>query len=151
VDTISNARVTLREITKATLWPILKLDVAEDQKQFVAPNSVSIAEAHFSDSAWFRAIYADDEPVGFVMLNLDEDKPEYWVWRLMIGEGHQCKGYGSTAMRRVIERVQGLPGARELFVSYSPGDGNASPFYQKLGFKETGEWLDGEKVMKLLF
>jgi len=54
VDTISNARVTLREITKATLWPILKLDVAEDQKQFVAPNSVSIAEAHFSDSAWFR-------------------------------------------------------------------------------------------------
>lgn len=150
MDTITRTQVTLREVTQDTLWSVLKLEVWEDQKKFVASNAVSIAEAYFSEQAWFRAIYADEDPVGFVMLHLDEGKPEYWMWRLMIDQGHQRKGYASAAMRQVIEHVLGLPGAQELLVSYTPGEGNPSPFYRKLGFKETGEWVDGEKVMKLV-
>ena len=30
---------------------------------------MSISEAHFWPTGWFRAIYADDTPVGFVMID----------------------------------------------------------------------------------
>jgi diamine N-acetyltransferase len=40
--------VTLREITADTVTPVIKLSVAENQKGFVAPNSVSLAQAHFA-------------------------------------------------------------------------------------------------------
>jgi diamine N-acetyltransferase len=146
----TDVAVTLREITEETLWPVLKLEVAEEQRGFVASNAVSIAQAHFSEHAWFRAIYADDTPVGFVMLYLNQDKPLYGVWRFMVDEDHQRKGYGSKAMRQVIEYVKSLPKAEELLVSYAPGEGDPSPFYKKCGFVETGEWEGGEKVMKLV-
>ena len=145
----STPRISLEEITAETVWPIMKLQVAEEQKSFVAPNANSIAEAYFSKEAWFRAIYADDDPVGFVMLFADEKKPEYFLWRLMIDQDHQGKGFGYMAMELVIEHVKTLPGAVVLLTSYVPGDGDPSPFYYKLGFEETGEIADGEKVLKL--
>jgi len=71
----NNTKITLKEITAKTVWPIMKLNVAENQKSFVAPNANSIAEAYFTKEALFRAIYAADDPVGFVMLYTDEKKP----------------------------------------------------------------------------
>ena len=144
-----NIDVTLQEITEETLEDILKLQVTEDQKQFVATNAKSIAQAHFSKHAWFRAIYAGDTPVGFVMLYIDEQASDYDVWRFMIDEHHQGKGYGTAAMQQVIAHVKGLPNAKELFLSYVPAEGSPLPFYEKCGFVETGEWDDQEKVMKL--
>ena len=143
------AEVALREITEETLRPILQMEVGDDQKVFVAPNAVSIAQAYFSNNAWFRAIYADHTPVGFVMLYVDEDTPEYGVWRLMIDKEHQGHGFGKKAMHQVIDRVREMPNAEKLTVSYVPGEGNPSRFYRKLGFVETGEWEDDEKVMVL--
>ena len=141
--------ITLLEITQDTLWPIMNLSVSENQRSFVAPNANSIAEAYYSKEAWFRGIYLGDQPVGFVMLYADQEKPEYFLWRLMIDKDHQGKGYGYLAMERVIEYVKTLPEAKELLTSYVPGDGDPSPFYYKLGFKETGEIIDGENVLKL--
>lgn len=128
----------------------MKMNVADNQRSFVAPNAFSIAEAYFSNEAWFRAIYAGEEPVGFVMLHIDKTKPEFYLWRLMIAMQHQGKGYGYQAMELVIDYVKTLPGAKELLTSYVPGDGNPAPFYYKLGFIETGEWEDDEKVLKLI-
>lgn len=141
--------VTLREITQETLQPILKLEVRDDQSHFVAGNAVSIAQAHFSDHAWFRAIFANETPVGFVMVYVDEDKPEYFLWRFMIDKNHQGKGYGYRALELVIEHVRTLPNASEMFTSYVPGEGSPGPFYGRLGFIETGEVLDDENVMRL--
>ena len=143
------ARITLREITEETLQSILDLDVTERQKQFVAPNVKSIAQAHFSEHAWFRAIYAGETPVGFVMLYLDTETPEYYLWRLMVDHRYQRRGYGAAAMRQVIDFVQQQPNARELGTSYVPGDGCPAPFYRLLGFEETGKWYEGERVMVL--
>ena len=82
------ATVSLREITQETVNFILNLRVAKEQEQFVASNAVSIAEAHFSAEAWFRAIYADETPVGFLMLSDQPDKGEYFLWRFMVDVQH---------------------------------------------------------------
>ena len=145
-----DSKVTLREITKETVRPICKLKVAEPQNRFVAPNAVSIAEAYFYDTAWFRAIYADDTPVGFLMLEIQPDKPEYYLWRMMIADGYQKMGFGYKAMEQVIEYVKTLPNAAEFLTSCVPGDGSPEGFYNKLGFVRTGEMEDEEVVLKLV-
>lgn len=52
--TAPSDQVTLREITSETVIPVIKLAVAERQKNFVATNAVSLAQALFSDAAWYR-------------------------------------------------------------------------------------------------
>lgn len=90
-----DAPITLREITKETLREVLMLKVAPEQERFVASNAVSIAQAHFHpEVAWFRAIYADETPVGFLMVEDDLDKPEVYLWRFMIDHRFQKLGYG---------------------------------------------------------
>lgn len=143
-----HSSVSLREITRDTVRPICRIEVAPEQRRFVASIAVSIAEAHYSPEAWYRAIYAGEEPVGFVMLSILPDRPEYAVWRFLIGTGHQGKGYGSAAMRLVIEHVRSL-GAAELLLGYVPGEGEPRAFYEKLGFAPTGAVEDGEIVMAL--
>ena len=70
-----DAQVSLREVTAETVTQVCRLSgtLKPPKSNFVASNAVSIAQAHFSETAWFRAVYADETPVGFVML---DDKPE---------------------------------------------------------------------------
>jgi diamine N-acetyltransferase len=145
----SDTEITLREITAKTLSPILKLKVAEHQNKFVAPNAISIAQAYFAEHAWFRAIYLGDTPVGFVMLHIDLDKPECYLWRYMIDKDHQGKGYGYRGMELVLEHVKSLPGPPEFDLSYVRGEGDPSGFYAKLGFVDTDKMIEGEHIMLL--
>ena len=94
--------VELREITSETVRTICELTVADDQRSFVAPNAVSIAEAHFTPGHWMRAIYADGQPTGFA-LTFDDPSEGYFLWRFMIAEGHQRRGIGRLAMQQVLE------------------------------------------------
>ncbi len=145
----TESEVGLREITEDTVRAICDLKVAGSQQKFVAPNSVSIAQAYFSDKAWFRAIYADESPVGFLMLEKDTEKSEYFLWRMMIDDRYQRMGFGYKAMILLIDYVKTLPRAGELLTSCVPGDGSPEEFYRKLGFERTGE-MDGiEAVMRL--
>jgi diamine N-acetyltransferase len=140
----------LREITGDTLWPIMTLAVAPDQKHFVAGNAESIAQAYFHrEVAWFRAIYADETPVGFLMLEDDVAAQEYHLWRLMIDARYQGHGYGRRAVEQLMDYVRTRPGGSVLTVSCVPGEGSPCPFYERLGFRPTGEIDDGEIVMSL--
>jgi len=146
-----DAVVALREITGETVTTICKLSdtMPEEQTKMVAPNAVSIAQAHFSENAWFRAIYADDTPVGFIMLWDDPEKGEYFLWRLMVAAEYQRKGYGRRAIAQLVDYVKTRPGAKELKASYVPMEGGPKGFYHKLGFEETGEISHGEHVIRL--
>ncbi len=141
--------VSLREITAETVRGVCDLATRESQRNFVAPNAVSLAEALFSDRAWFRGVYAGETAVGFVMLHEDPGKPEYYLWRFMIDGRYQGMGFGRLAMDLVIKRVRSLPGARELLTSVVPGEGSPQEFYERLGFRPTGDWDDGEAVLRL--
>jgi len=106
--------VSLREVTAETVRAICSLEVSPEQRGYVAPNAVSIAQAHFEPRAWFRAVYAGEQPVGFVMLHDDPEKREYYLWRFMIGAEHQGKGYGRAALDLVVEHVTVFEGGRPL-------------------------------------
>jgi len=144
-------QVSLREINRENLRAVLRLDAGDGGKN-VAPNAISIAQAYFYDEAWFRAIHAGDELVGFVMLNdptlcATPEDTHYFLWRLMIDKAHQGKGYGHAAVERLVEHVRTRPGGTELWVSHTTGVEALARFYGSLGFRYTGEEDDGELVM----
>jgi diamine N-acetyltransferase len=142
--------VTLRQITAETVGAVCTLAVHPHQERFVAPNAVSLAQALFEPTAWYRAIYADETLVGFVMLDDDVASQTYFLWRFMIAGQHQGRGFGRRALELVVEHVRTRPGAAELRVSYVPGEGSPGGFYSRFGFAETGEVDDdGEVIMRL--
>jgi diamine N-acetyltransferase len=144
------AVVTLREITRDTVRTITDLKVAPQQTGFVATNAESIAQAYFDrDVAWFRAVYADEIPVGFIMLEDDAANQDYFLWRFMIDARYQGHGYGRRALELLVEYVKTRPGAKALMTSCVPGDGSPWSFYERLGFVPTGEVDEGEIVLRL--
>ena len=144
-------QVTLREITANTVVRICLLSdtLTEPKKYFVAPNAISLAQAHFNEYAWFRAIYAGKAPVGFMMIVDDPDKPEYFLWRFMIAEPFHGRGYGRQAIQRLVEYVKTRPNAKELLVSCGQGEGSPEGFYLKQGFISTGKIDYGELVLRM--
>ncbi len=145
-------QVQLRELTNDNFIGVMNLEVKENQKKFVAPNSVSMAVAHFSRYATMRGIFFGDEPVGFMMLadpvsGEKEFNGMYFLWRFMIDKNHQGKGYGKAAMKLILEYVRNRPNADFLYSSYDPSENGPEKFYlEKMGFEKTGKML-GDEIM----
>ena len=116
-----NSTVSLRPVTKDNLRDILRLKVTEAQEHFVANNAVSLAQAHFTPEAWYRAIYADETPVGFMMLYDDPAKPEYFLWRLLVDARYQRHGYGRQAIALLGRLCQNTPRCQRTARQPQPG------------------------------
>ena len=75
-----------------------------------------------------------------------------------LGDGHRVRlidaryqrmGYGRRAIGLLVEHVRTRPGASELLTSVVPGEGGPQPFYEGLGFAPTGEFDEGEAMLRL--
>ena len=108
---------------------------------------LSLVVPLFDEEAWYRAIYADDQPVGFAMLEVYPDQEVYGIWRFMIAAAHQGRGYGRKAIELLVDHVRGLPGATALLTSHVTAPGDPGPFYEACGFSYTGEVDGGERIM----
>jgi GNAT superfamily N-acetyltransferase len=149
--------VTLREVTDANRLAVLAVRVTPTQERFVGTVAGALADARDvpEGKPWYRAIYADDRPVGFVMVSWDV-KPEppriigpWFLWKLLVDERHQRLGYGRDAVRLVADIVH-ANGAAELLTSCIPGADGPEPFYRRVGFRPTGELdEDGEIILAL--
>lgn len=155
----------LEKVNGKNVWDILNLKVAKSQREFVASNEFSIIEAYTAITANGYAfpfgIYRDDTPVGFLMVGFDVDdywddapaiaKGNYNLWRLMIDEKHQGKGYGREAVRLALDFVRTMPCGRAEYcwLSYEPENVAARELYRSFGFVETGEY-DGEEMIAIL-
>lgn len=154
---MSIVTITLREITEDNSESVLALRCTPDQERFVTSVIDSLAEAGDYPQAnpWFRAVYAGERPVGFVMLSWDVEPqpPEiigpWFLWKLLIDYRHQGMGYGREVVRQIVELVR-AQNATGLLTSYVPGEGSPAGFYSRLGFVPTGE-LDpeGEIILRL--
>jgi diamine N-acetyltransferase len=149
------SRVSLRPITKDTVRTITRLEVAPEQRAYVASNAESLAEANFHPEAWYRGIYLGNEPVGFVMLydeTLRDEQPEVpavSLWRFMVAAPFQRRGIGKAALEQVIEHVRTRPKVEMLFTTCVQGEGSPEPFFVAAGFEPTGEVEDDEVVLAL--
>jgi ribosomal protein S18 acetylase RimI-like enzyme len=101
----------------------------------------SYADALFPDVVngapvvpWLRAIEADGERVGFVMLaDVTTHHPEPYLWRLLIDRRHQRRGIGDRALTLLVDHLRAA-GHRALLVDWNLGPGTPEPFYLRRGF-----------------
>jgi diamine N-acetyltransferase len=150
--------IHFQRLTARNVRQICKLSetLSPQQRRMVGDNAYSIAQAHCSENAWLRAIYADDTPVGFIMLHIGSDYDDgidcagVFLWRFMIAGPFQRKGYGTKAMARLFAHLR-AQGIGELYTSCGVGEASPEGFYRKLGFLPTGEMYDDEieLVLKL--
>ena len=154
--------IHLEKVTGKNVWDILKLEVAEAQRAFVAANGVSIIEAYTAITgnghAFPFGIYDGDTLVGFLMIGFDvddywDDAPEiargnYNLWRLMIDKNHQGRGFGKEAVRLALDFIRAFPCGEAVYcwLSYEPENRAARQLYRSFGFEETGE-MDGEEII----
>jgi diamine N-acetyltransferase len=149
--------VVLRKITDENRDEVVALSIAASQEGYVSSVADSLEEARETPQGnpWYRAIYADDQPVGFVMLswNVAPDPPRiigpWFLWKLLIDERHQGRGYGGEAVK-IVADIARDHGASELLTSYVVGDSSPEPFYTHIGFVPTGEQDEkGEIILTL--
>ncbi|MGN6379296.1 MAG: GNAT family N-acetyltransferase [Gaiellales bacterium] len=127
------------------------MSVSAAQLQFVSSVGGSLREAaeHPGAHAICWGLYDEDTPVGFVMIADEVDGPPYvphFLWKLLIDERHQRRGYGTAALDLVVEYFRGRPGVEEITTSAGEGQGSPIPFYERYGFERTGKIVDDDEV-----
>lgn len=153
--------IQFEEITNANIWKVCALEPFDAQKDFVAENLQSLAEAYATrnegGNALPLAVYNDAELVGFVMIgkgtvgNENEGeliKKNYSLWRLMIDKNYQGRGLGRQTLDAAIALIRTFPfgEAKKVWLSYEPENTRARDMYRKYGFVENGDMCGNEIV-----
>ncbi len=144
----------VRPVTDANVDELIKIRTTAEQEKFVASVPKSLAQASVRPAGRPLGLYANGEPIGFLLLwdaRRDPDPAEradqLYIWRLSIDARFQRQGHGQAAMRWVIEeaRRMGVVGVGLSHVPENPVGG----FYEKFGFRYSGKVSEGEHEMVL--
>jgi diamine N-acetyltransferase len=147
--------VSLRPITDSNREAVEALRVSRSQEQFVSSVAESLLEAveEPGGRAMYWAVCADEVPVGFVMISDEVAGPGYiahYLWKLLIDERYQRRGFGTATLDLIVEYFRGRPGVEVLWTSAGQADGSPIPFYERYGFERTGEIaFDNEVLLRL--
>lgn len=144
--------VTLRPLDDSNLEAVLALRILPEQLNFVSSVADSLAEAAAEPDGraiqW--AVYDDETPVGFVMISDEVGAPGYiaqYLWKLLVDERHQRRGYGMATLNLVVQYFRGRPGVEVMWTSAGQGEGSPLPFYERYGFERTGDTVFDDEVL----
>ena len=144
--------VSLRQLSESNREAVEALRVAPGQERFVSGVAESLHEAaeHPDARALYWAVYDEDTPVGFVMIADEVASPDYiphYLWKLLIDERHQRRGFGTATLDLIVEYFRGRPGVEVLTTSAGQGDGSPIAFYERYGFERSGDIHSGDEVL----
>ena len=141
--------IKLDEITADNLEVVLKLKVSKEQENFVSTTAYSLAQAYvYRENAHPFAIYADDTLVGFIMFGFYELRNQYTLWKFLIDEKYQNKGYGKMALALGIEYMKKQYDIKEMYTGVAIDNDVAERLYHSVGFQLTGLIENGMKELR---
>ena len=120
-------------------------------EEFVASNAYSIVESVYEDGWIIKAIENDGELIGFTMYGWNEEEEFYELCRLMIKREAQNKGYGTQAIRMILDEMKARFGCREVYLSTDPENVRGKHVYEKVGFRSEHRMIDDEELFKIVF
>ena len=135
--------VTLRDITGDNYFQVLELKISPEQEaaKFVSPVVRSLADAWFyreEGITYPKAIYADEDLVGFIMYELDTEEQQVFVWRFLMDQAFQGRGYGRQTIEAVVEMAKEQAQMTKVVADYVDGNEPMKKILLGLGFEETG-------------
>ncbi|MDJ0588767.1 MAG: GNAT family N-acetyltransferase [Pleurocapsa sp. MO_226.B13] len=143
--------IELKEVTKNNWIDCIDLSLYPEQEGNLAANVATIAESKFEPHYQLRAIYKKEKVIGFLAFCVEDDPPNpelYWLFRFMIDKNFQGQGYGTKALKLVIEEIKNL-GAKRIQTMHKPKNKIAGKLYQKIGFSYIGNLDDGDLLMEM--
>lgn len=147
--------VIFRDITKDNFEQVIDLEITGEQQGFVRSNLYSIAQSKAIPVLTPKAVYNEaGELVGFVLYRGERDPsqdPDGWLVRIMIDKRYQGRGYGRQTMEEIMRVARDEMGCRAIGLSVEPENHSARKLYESLGFRDTGEAIRGQLIMKLTF
>ena len=141
--------VSLRNVTKENYEDVCELDVTKEQQDYVACNMWSLVESQYNEGYETRAIYVQDEPVGFFMW-VQESTSKISIWRFMVDKKHQQKSIGRIALNLALIEIQKVSDLKEIEICYNPENPVAKEFYSSFGFSEVGMDEDNEDMLAVI-
>lgn len=142
--------VQLRPVTRENLDAVLQLKVDESQTGFVSTTAESLAQAYvYGKTAFPFAVCSDQTIVGFIMMGYYEEKKYYTLWKLLIDQKYQGRGYGKAALEMGIAFLKERFRVNEIYTGVIPGNKTAQKLYESVGFEETGLVENGMKELRL--
>ena len=136
----------LRNIDQTNFYEICQLKVANNQLNHVDSNAISLAEANFMNFPWFKGIYFDNNPIGFILVNADTVSGKFELWRFMIDRSQQSKGYGRIAIDLLKSALVHEFGISALYTSVVALSDSPKGFYENCGFVSTGHLVEGREI-----
>ena len=135
--------VTLRDITGDNYFQVLELKISPEQEaaKFVAPVVRSLADAWYyreEGITYPKAIYANEDLVGFIMYDLDPEEQQVFIWRFLIDQRYQGKGYGRQTIEAVLAMAKEQAQMTKVVADYVDGNEPMKKILLDLGFEETG-------------
>lgn len=146
--------ISLKPITRENWRDCARLAVADDQRDFVAPNMYSLLQYLYQDPTDTfvpLGIYDGETMVGFAMYGIGKfgGLNGWEIWRLMIDKDHQRKGYGRKALHLLIDLLREKFHPDAIYIMFELDNHVAQRFYESVGFHDTGIIDDGERVYRL--
>jgi diamine N-acetyltransferase len=136
------------DITKENWEKCISLTVSEEQSKFVSPNVYSLAQSKFETEMCPVGICVNNEMIGFLMYVKSSNAYKVWIVRFMIDKAYQGRGYGSQALRKLINMLNLKYKDSDIFLCVEPENQAAIKLYEKYEFLPTGEKWDNELIYK---
>ncbi|MDI2589153.1 GNAT family N-acetyltransferase [Psychrobacillus sp. NEAU-3TGS] len=147
---MNKENVKIAELNAENWYDCCELEVSPEQKEYMEPNAISIAQSKFETTLKPYAIYAEEKIVGFLMYNsVQEELDGYWIYRIMVDKKFQGKGIGKAATELMILEMAKLPDAKKIIVGYHLENLGAHNLYSSLGFIDHGDRFGKEMAVIL--
>ncbi|HEL1639822.1 TPA: GNAT family N-acetyltransferase [Streptococcus suis] len=137
--------IRLELVDETSFDAVTELTVSQQEERRVASNLYSLAQAWlYRDTGQLEplAIWTGTQVVGFVLLA--KEGQSWLIWRLMIGQEFQERGYGKEALRHLIRAAQADKNCQTLIVHYVIGNHKMRSILTSLGFRTAG--MDGYEI-----
>lgn len=147
---MSNEKIKLLELDENNWYESCKLELTDEQKEYMEPNSISIAQTKFEPTLRAFAICYGNKIVGFAMFNtIEEELNSFWIYRIMIDKIYQRKGIGKVATKLIIDEMAKISKCQRIAVGFHHENTGVYTFYSKLGFIDRGDRFGKEKAVIL--
>lgn len=142
--------IEFKVIDRTNYNQCIELKTSEEQKRFVAPNIFSLVQSAYEPNLYPLGVYKNNEMVGFVLYDFDDEVNGWSMSRFMIDERLQNQGIGKEALKKFIEFFIEKYGHVQLYTSAEIDNTIAINLYESFGFKklEAFEYESGGIIYK---
>ena len=120
-------------------------------EEYVASNALSMVQAQFEQGWITKAIENEGKIIGFAMYGFCEKHHFFELCRVMIDRKYQDQGFGTQAVKLILDEMKLLEGCKEVYLSTDSGNFIGKHIYEKIGFRAENRKIDGEELYKFVF